>query len=38
VRAEGKDYLLPSVNAEELKSADEVKPRIAYQFQRRTEK
>ena len=35
VRVEGKDYLLPSVNAEELKTVEDVKPRIAYQFQRR---
>jgi len=38
VRADGKDYLLPSVNAEELKTVDDVKPRVAYQFERRTEK
>ena len=38
VRAEGKEYLLPAVNVEELKSADDVKPRIAYLFQRRSEK
>ena len=38
VRADGKEFLLPSVNAEELKAVDDVKPRIAYQFQRRTEK
>jgi len=35
LRVEGKDYLLPSVNAEELKTVDDLKPRIAYQFQRR---
>ena len=36
VRADGKEFLLPSVNAEELKAVDDVQPRIAYQFQRRT--
>ena len=38
VRADGKEFLLPSVNAEELKTVDELKPRIAYQLQARTEK
>ena len=36
VRADGKDYLLPAVNAADLKTVEEIKPRIAYQFQRRT--
>jgi hypothetical protein len=35
VRADGKDYLLPSANADELKTVEDLKPRIAYQFQRR---
>ncbi|HEY2251107.1 MAG TPA: hypothetical protein VGH74_08605, partial [Planctomycetaceae bacterium] len=36
VRADGKDFLLPAANADELKTVEDVTPRIAYQFQRRT--
>jgi len=38
VQHDGKEFLLPAVNAEELKSADELNPRIAYFLQARTEK
>ena len=38
VRADNKDYLLPSVNAEELKEATDLTPRIAYELQARAAK
>jgi hypothetical protein len=36
VRAEGQDFLLPAANVDELKTVEDVNPRIAYRFQRRT--
>ncbi len=37
VRVDGKEFLLPSVHAEHLKSADELNPKIAYELHERVE-
>jgi len=38
VRVDGKTFLLPSPHAGDLKSADELRPRIAYQIRKQPEK